>query len=95
MRKEDREKLYKQILDTILSLPPNTLYFQLSGSRYLNENLEFVEDCSVRDIARILKDIYGYNIPLATIKIALQPLKIKNNYYGKIIGKTLDKQFYL
>jgi hypothetical protein len=91
MRKENREKFHKQILATILSLPPNTLFFQLSGSRYLNENSEFVEDCSIHDIAKILKSIYGYNIPLTTIKVALQSLKTRNNYYGKIIGKTLDK----
>lgn len=92
MRRANREKFHKQILDTILSLPPNTLFFQLSGSRYLNEEGEFVEDCSIQDIARILKNIYGYNIPLATIKVALQSLKTKrNNYYGKIIGKPLDK----
>lgn len=92
MRRANKEKTYKQILETILSLPPNTLYFQLSGSRYLNEKGEFVEDCSIQDIASILKDIYGYSIPIATIKVALQSLKAKkNNYYGKIIGKTLDK----
>lgn len=89
MRRANKEKIYKQILDTILSLPTNTLFFQESGSRYTNENGELIEDCSIYDIARILKRVFGYNIPLATIKVALQPLKVKrNNYYGKIIEQN-------
>ena len=59
-----------------------------------NEKVE-VKICVVESKNKIilLKSIYGYNIPLATIKVALQPLKTKrNNYYGKIIGKTLDKK---
>ena len=46
------------------------------------------EKRSLQDIAKILKKEFGYNIPLAEIKVALQSLQISENYYGK----PLDKQ---
>lgn len=88
MRKEDRKKLHNQILNNILTQPPYALFYQESGSNYINEQGKVGEKCSLQDIAKILKKEFGYNIPLAEIKVALQSLQISENYYGK----PLDKQ---
>ena len=87
MRKEDRKKLHNQILNSILAKPPYTLFYQESGCNYRDERGQIGEQCSLQDIAKILKKEFGYNIPLAEIKVALQSLQIRENYYGK----TLDK----
>jgi hypothetical protein len=87
MRKENRKKIHNQILDKILTLPPYTLFYQESGLNYIDEQGKIGEQCSLQDIAKLLKKAFGYNIPLKEIKVALQPLHISKNYYGK----TLDK----
>lgn len=90
MRKENRNKLHKQILETVLQLPNNKLFYQESGSHYINNQGELGEKCSLKDLAKILRKAFGYDVPITDIKVALQSLKIDNNYYGKLL-KSLDK----
>ena len=85
MRKDNRHKLHKQILETVLQLPNNKLFYQESGSYYINNQGELGEKCSLEDLARILRKAFGYNISTADIKVALQSLKIDSNYYGKLL----------